>query len=95
MATVRAPIPIRVSEDLNSFTIAMRQFDSAAEKMGLDAGLREVLRRPRRALSMSLPVKMDNGSIRVFEGFRVQHSNLAFAIIPLSHSMKSEHLPPG
>lgn len=75
MATVRAPIPIRVSEDLNSFTIAMRQFDSAAEKMGLDAGLREVLRRPRRALSMSLPVKMDNGSIRVFEGFRVQHSN--------------------
>lgn len=75
MATVRAPIPIRVSEDLNSFTIAMRQFDSAAEKVGLDAGLREVLRRPRRALSMSLPVKMDNGSIRVFEGFRVQHSN--------------------
>jgi len=75
MATVRAPIPIRVSEDLNSFTIAMRQFDSAAEKMRLDAGLREVLRRPRRALSMSLPVKMDDGSIRVFEGFRVQHSN--------------------
>ena len=75
MATVRAPIPIRVSEELNSFHIAMRQFDTAAEKMGLDAGLREVLRRPRRALCMSLPVKMDNGSIRVFEGFRVQHSN--------------------
>jgi glutamate dehydrogenase (NAD(P)+) len=75
MATVRAPIPIRVSEELNSFSIAMRQFDSAAEKMRLDVGLREVLRRPRRALSMSLPVKMDDGSIRVFEGFRVQHSN--------------------
>jgi glutamate dehydrogenase/leucine dehydrogenase len=53
----------------------MRQFDSAAERMGLDAGLRQVLRRPRRALCMSLPVKMDDGSIRVFEGFRVQHSN--------------------
>jgi len=53
----------------------MRQFDTAAEKFGLDPGLREVLRRPRRALSLSLPVKMDDGSIRVFEGFRVQHSN--------------------
>ena len=62
-------------EDLNPFRIAMRQFDTAAEKCGLDAGLRDVLRRPRRALSLSLPVKMDDGSIRVFEGFRVQHSN--------------------
>jgi len=64
-----------VFEDLNSFRIAMRQFDTAAEKMGLDPGLREVLRRPRRSLSLSLPVKMDDGTIRVFEGFRVQHSN--------------------
>jgi glutamate dehydrogenase (NAD(P)+) len=73
MATVRAPI--RVREDLNSFRIAMHQFDHAAEKMGLEPGLREVLRRPRRALVLSLPVKMDDGSIRVFEGFRVQHNN--------------------
>ena len=73
MATLRvAPRP---TEDLNPFRIAMRQFDTAAEKFGLDPGLREVLRRPRRALSLSLPVKMDDGSIRVFEGFRVQHSN--------------------
>ncbi len=75
MATFRAPAPVRVFEDLNSFRIAMRQFDTAAEKMGLDPGLREVLRRPRRSLSLSLPVKMDDGTIRVFEGFRVQHSN--------------------
>ena len=73
MATVR--VPARVFEDLNSFRIAMRQFDTAAEKYGLEPGLREVLRRPRRALSLSLPVKMDNGTIQVFEGFRVQHSN--------------------
>ena len=75
MATARVPIPIRKDEDLNSFRIAMRQFDTAAERCGLEAGLREVLRRPRRALSLSLPVKMDDGSIRVFEAFRVQHSN--------------------
>src|SRR6266513_5240952 len=64
-----------VKEDLNSFRIAMRQFDYAAEKCGLEPGLCEVLRRPRRALSLSLPVKMDDGTIRVFEGFRVQHNS--------------------
>jgi len=64
-----------IKEDLNPFRIAMRQFDYAAEKCGLEPGLCEVLRRPRRALSLSLPVKMDDGSIRVFEGFRVQHNN--------------------
>ncbi|HZQ91008.1 MAG TPA: Glu/Leu/Phe/Val dehydrogenase [Terriglobales bacterium] len=67
--------PLQVEEDLNPFRIAMRQFDTAADHLKLDAGLREVLRRPHRALTLSLPVKMDNGSIRVFEGFRVQHSN--------------------
>src|SRR5438105_3655327 len=75
MATARIPIPIKPEEDLNSFRIAMRQFDTAAEKCGLEPGLREVLRRPRRSLSLSLPVKMDDGTIRVFDGYRVQHSS--------------------
>ncbi len=75
MATVRVPTPIRAAEDLNSYRIAMRQFDTAAEKCGLDPGMREVLRHPRRALVLSLPVKMDDGTIRVFEGFRVQHNS--------------------
>ena len=73
MATVR--VPVRVSEDLNPFTIAMNQFDNAADKMGLEPELCEMLRRPRRALTLSLPVRMDDGSIRVFEGYRVQHNN--------------------
>jgi glutamate dehydrogenase (NAD(P)+) len=78
MATqkVTAMPAVKRAEDLNPFRIAMRQFDAAAEKCGLDPGLREVLRRPRRALSLSLPVKMDDGSVRVFEGFRVQHSSV-------------------
>ena len=75
MASARVPVPIKPTEDLNSFRIAMRQFDTAAEKCGLDPGLREVLRRPRRALSLSLPVKMDDGTIQVFDGFRVQHNS--------------------
>ncbi len=72
MATV--PVQTPKHEDLNPFHVAMRQFDTAAEKLGLEKDLREVLRRPARALSVSLPVRMDDGSIRVFDGYRVQHS---------------------
>ena len=77
MVTARVPVPFKseTKEDLNPFRIAMRQFDTAAEKLSLEPGLREVLRRPRRALSLALPVKMDDGTIRVFEGFRVQHNS--------------------
>src|SRR5438067_4074429 len=66
---------VEAAEDLNPFRIAMRQFDTAAEKLELSEGLREVLRRPRRALSLSLPIKMDDGSLRVFQGYRVQHNS--------------------
>ena len=70
-----ASVPVVIKEDLNPFQIAMRQFDNAAEKLGLDPGLREVLRRPHRWLTVTLPVKMDDGTIRVFEGYRVQHNS--------------------
>ena len=73
MATVRAPAVIH--EELNPFQIAMQQFDEAAERMKLEPQLREALRRPRRALTLSLPVKMDDGSVKVFEGYRVQHNS--------------------
>src|SRR5713101_2430102 len=73
MATMKA-VP-RTTEDLNPFRIAMRQFDAAAEKLKLAPGMRDVLRSPRRALSLSLPIKMDDGTIKVFQGFRVQHNN--------------------
>ena len=61
-------------EDLNPFHFARRQFERAADHLGLDAGTREVLGNPKRQLVVSIPVKMDNGSIRVFQGYRVQHS---------------------
>jgi len=76
MSAARPPVSVTpIKEDLNCFRIATRQFDYAAEKCGLEPGLSEVLRRPRRALSLSLPVKMDDGTIRVFDGFRVQHNS--------------------
>jgi glutamate dehydrogenase (NAD(P)+) len=73
MATLRAPTTRY--EQLNPFSIAMQQFDNAAKHLGLDPGLCEVLRRPRRALTLSLPVRMDNGQTRVFEAYRVQHNS--------------------
>ncbi|MEO8430572.1 MAG: Glu/Leu/Phe/Val dehydrogenase [Acidobacteriota bacterium] len=66
--------PAATPENLNPWEFARRQFDRAAELLGLDAGTREVLRSPKRQLTVSIPVKMDDGAVRVFEGYRVQHS---------------------
>src|SRR5437773_1323042 len=67
---------VLVKETLNPFEIAQKQFDAAADHLKLESWLRDVLRRPKRQLIVSLPTKMDDGSIKVFEGYRVQH-NLA------------------
>jgi len=61
-------------EDLNPFRIAQIQFDMAAEFLKLDPGLRQILRTPKRILEVSLPTKMDNGQVKVFTGYRVQHN---------------------
>jgi glutamate dehydrogenase/leucine dehydrogenase len=61
-------------EDLNPYRIAQMQFDIAAEYLKLDAGLRQVLRTPRRILEVAVPIKMDNGQVKVFTGYRVQHN---------------------
>ncbi|KPV51784.1 glutamate dehydrogenase, partial [Kouleothrix aurantiaca] len=62
------------SESVNAFHNAQRQFDIAAEMLHLDPGLRRILRVPQRELTVNFPVKMDDGSIEVFTGFRVQHN---------------------
>jgi glutamate dehydrogenase (NAD(P)+) len=59
---------------INAWEVAQRQFDLAAERLNLDPGLRAVLREPRRALTVTFPVHMDDGSVKVFTGFRVQHN---------------------
>lgn len=61
-------------EDLNPFRIAQIQFDMAGEYLKLDPGLRQMLRTPKRVLEVSIPTKMDNGQLKVFTGFRVQHN---------------------
>ncbi len=79
MATVAKPAPqpiprIAPREDLNPYRISQIQFDIAAEYLKLDVGLRQVLRTPKRIMEVSVPTKMDNGQIKVFTGYRVQHN---------------------
>jgi glutamate dehydrogenase (NAD(P)+) len=62
------------SELDNPYLNAQRQFDIAAEMLNLDSGLRRILRVPQRELTVNFPVKMDDGSIEVFTGFRIQHN---------------------
>ncbi len=59
---------------INAWEVAQQQFDLAAERLNLDPGLRKVLREPRRELIVHFPVKMDDGSVQVFTGYRVQHN---------------------
>lgn len=55
---------------------ALENFYEAAEEMGLEEGLIEIMSRPERSICVSIPVQMDDGSVRVFEGYRVQHSTV-------------------
>jgi len=64
----------QVTASINAWTVAQQQFDLAAERLNLDPGLRRVLREPRRELTVHFPVKMDDGSVQVFTGYRVQHN---------------------
>jgi glutamate dehydrogenase (NAD(P)+) len=64
----------QVAASINPWQVAQQQFDLAAERLNLDSGLRRVLREPRRELIVHFPVKMDDGSVQVFTGYRVQHN---------------------
>src|SRR5574341_1096005 len=61
---------------VDALTTALSQFDAAAERLQLDDGTRAVLRQCKRELSVHFPVRMDDGTTRVYTGYRVQH-NLA------------------
>jgi glutamate dehydrogenase/leucine dehydrogenase len=69
-----APPTPPAPENLNPYQFALRQFERAADFLSLDAGTRQVLSQPKRQLTVSIPIKMDNKKIKVFTGHRVQHS---------------------
>lgn len=61
-------------KNTNPWEVALKQFDQVAERLDLDPYIRERLRRPRRILTVNFPVRMDDGSVKMFEGYRVQHN---------------------
>lgn len=63
------------SESFNPYKMAQAQFDHVADLLDLDGGVRELLRNPLREYQFSIPVRMDDGSVKVFRGFRVQHND--------------------
>ena len=62
-------------EIYNPYHTAQKQFDSVAEKIELDQDIREFLRQPMKEFHFTIPVKMDDGSTKIFKGYRVQHND--------------------
>jgi glutamate dehydrogenase (NAD(P)+) len=65
---------VSLEQELNPWEAQAARFDYAAQKLNLDEGLWKILRYPNREIIVHIPVAMDNGSMEVFTGFRVQHS---------------------
>ena len=64
-----------MAEQINPFQMAQEQFDHVAKLLKLDSAVSDVLRWPMREYSFRIPVRMDNGSTRIFQGYRVQHND--------------------
>ncbi|MDX9864250.1 MAG: Glu/Leu/Phe/Val dehydrogenase [Anaerolineaceae bacterium] len=64
-----------MASSTNAFEMAQSQFDHVAEQLQLDPQVRELLRWPMQEFHFRIPVRMDDGTLRVFEGFRVQHND--------------------
>lgn len=65
-----------MSEHINLFENVNRQFDEAADILGMPEEIRDVLKTPYREVSVALPIRMDDGSMKVFHGYRVQHNGV-------------------
>ncbi len=76
MATLTSPLPstLTLEQETNPWEAQAARFDYAAKKLNLDQGIWKVLRYPTREIIVHIPVGMDDGSIEVFTGYRVQHS---------------------
>src|SRR5690242_18149806 len=68
------PVAIKEPEVMNPYAQAVAQFDAAAERLNLAPSLRKILRKPKRELIVNFPVRMDDGSIEMYTGYRVQHN---------------------
>jgi len=73
-------MPTRRSSDTSHgdslFETAVEQFDAAADLIGLSDNTRSILRSPKNEIIVSFPVEMDDGELRIFRGYRVQHNDI-------------------
>jgi glutamate dehydrogenase/leucine dehydrogenase len=67
---------LETASQTNAYDVAMENFDTAADAMDLNKNTRQMIKYPERMLTVSVPVRMDDGAIHRFEGFRVQHSSV-------------------
>ncbi len=75
-AKAEATIGPSLAEKGNLYTIAQRQFEKGAKAMNLDPSIALILAQPKNELIVNFPVRMDDGSLRLFKGYRVQHNNI-------------------
>jgi glutamate dehydrogenase/leucine dehydrogenase len=61
-------------QTINPYEVALKQLENVAGRINIDANVLEILKYPRRIITVSVPIRMDNGTIRVFTGYRVQHN---------------------
>ncbi|MCD4651775.1 MAG: Glu/Leu/Phe/Val dehydrogenase [Candidatus Cloacimonetes bacterium] len=64
-----------MDKSFNAFEMAQTQFDAVADKLNLNEAARELLRNPMREYHFNIPIKMDDGSSKVFRGYRIQHND--------------------
>jgi glutamate dehydrogenase (NAD(P)+) len=64
-----------LSEKINPFEVALTQLEEASKILNLEKGMLEILSNPKRILTVSIPTRMDDGSIKVFTGYRSQHND--------------------
>jgi glutamate dehydrogenase (NAD(P)+) len=74
MVPADAVLNPHTNDEFNPWKNAAIRFETAAKKLGLDDGMRKVLKSPARELTVSIPVLLDDGRVEVFTGYRVQHS---------------------
>ncbi|WP_119067462.1 Glu/Leu/Phe/Val family dehydrogenase [Aggregatilinea lenta] len=69
-------VQAQATEHINAYTIALQQYDRAVAYLDLPAGIKNFLRYPKRELTVNFPVRMDNGDINIFTGYRVHHNTV-------------------
>ncbi len=68
------PQVAKVTAESSAFDMALQQFNAAADKLNLDSGLRQILSSCKRELTVHFPVRLDDGTVKVFTGYRIEHN---------------------